>query len=128
MSSKWSLSFIFFPPNSNLKQNFTQTRCSSRSFVYQLAKKSPRVLNTHSFKRVKLDDYLTWRDAASVRIKLTVPATRRHNRERAARARCLAISKVRFLYGLPTYVLFLFFLSPMRTTFVFAFPPPSLFP
>jgi len=36
-----------------LKQNLTQTRCSSRSFIYQLAKKkSPRVLNTHSFKRV----------------------------------------------------------------------------
>ena len=42
-------------------------------------------------------------DAASVRIKLKVPATQRHHRERAARARWLAISKVRFLYGLPTY-------------------------
>ena len=46
---------------------------------------------------------LTWRDAASVRIKLKVPATQRHNQERAARPRWLAISKVRFLYGLPTY-------------------------
>jgi hypothetical protein len=47
---------------------------------------------------------LTWRDAASVRIKLKVSATQRHHRERAARARCLAVSKVRFLYGLPTYI------------------------
>ena len=46
---------------------------------------------------------MTWRDAASVRIKLKVPATQRHHRERAARAQWLAISKVRFLYGLPTY-------------------------
>ena len=46
---------------------------------------------------------LTWRDPASVRIKLKVPATQRHHRERAARADWLAISKVRFLYGLPTY-------------------------
>jgi hypothetical protein len=29
----------------------------------------------------------------------------RHHRQRAARARYLAISKVRFLYGLPMYVL-----------------------
>jgi len=49
---------------------------------------------------------LTWRDAASVRIKLKVPATQRHHRERAAGARWLAISQVRFLYGLLTYVLF----------------------
>ena len=61
------------------------------------------VLNTHSFKRVWLDQYLTWRDAASVRIKLKVPPTQRHHHERAARARWLAISKVRFLYGLTTY-------------------------
>jgi len=44
-----------------------------------------------------------WRDAASVRIKLKVPATRRHHRERATHARWLAISQVRFLYVLPTY-------------------------
>jgi len=44
-----------------------------------------------------------WRDAASVRIKLKVSATQRHHRERAARTCCLAISQVRFLYGLPTY-------------------------
>ena len=43
------------------------------------------------------------RDAASVRIKLKVPATRRHDRERAARASWLAISKVRFIYGQITY-------------------------
>ena len=46
---------------------------------------------------------MTWHDAASVRMKLTVPATQRHHRERAAHARCLAISQVRFLYGLATY-------------------------
>jgi len=44
-----------------------------------------------------------WRDAASVRIKLKVPATQRHHREHAARAHWPAISKVRFLYGLPEY-------------------------
>jgi hypothetical protein len=46
---------------------------------------------------------LTWRDAASVRIKVKAPATHRHHRERAVRARWLATSKVRFLYGRPTY-------------------------
>jgi len=34
---------------------------------------------------------------------LKVPATQRHHREHDARARWVAISKVRFLYGLPTY-------------------------
>jgi hypothetical protein len=38
---------------------------------------------------------LIWRDTADVKIKLKVIATRRHHRERAARARCLALSKVR---------------------------------
>ena len=38
------------------------------------------------------------------RIKLKIPATQRHHRERAARSSWLVISKVRFLYGLPTYV------------------------
>ena len=46
---------------------------------------------------------MPWRDAASVRIKFKVPATQRHHRKRAARARWLAISEVRFLYGLSTY-------------------------
>jgi len=46
-----------------------------------------------------------WREAVSVRIKFKVPDTQQHHRERAARARCLDISKVRFLYGLPTYLL-----------------------
>jgi len=46
---------------------------------------------------------LTWRDAASVRIKLKVPATQRHHRKRAACDHWLTISQVRFLYGLPTY-------------------------
>ena len=45
---------------------------------------------------------LRMRGAASVRIKLKVPATQRHHRKRAARARWLVITKVRFLYGLPT--------------------------
>ena len=36
-------------------------------------------------------------------MKLKVPATQRHHRERAACARWLAISQVRFLYGLPVY-------------------------
>jgi len=45
-----------------------------------------------------------WRDAASVRIKLKVPATQHHHRKRAARARWLAILQVRFLYGLPTCI------------------------
>ena len=71
---------------------------------FSICKKSPMVLNTHSFKRVWLDDWLTWRDAASVRINLKVTATQRHSRERVTRARWLAISKVRFLYGLPTYL------------------------
>jgi hypothetical protein len=44
-----------------------------------------------------------WRDAASVRTKLKVPATQRHHRERVAHGRWFAISEVRFLYGLPTY-------------------------
>jgi len=35
-------------------------------------------------------------------MKLKVPATQCHHRERAARTRWLAISQVRFLYGLPT--------------------------
>ena len=38
-------------------------------------------------------------------MKLKVPATRRRYCERAARARWFVISKVRFLYGLPTYTL-----------------------
>jgi hypothetical protein len=47
---------------------------------------------------------MTWHDAASVRIMLRVLTTQRHNCERAARACWLAISQVRFLYGLPTYI------------------------
>jgi len=47
---------------------------------------------------------LTWGDAASIRIKLKVPATQRHHLERAARPRWLAILQVPFLYGLPTYI------------------------
>jgi len=47
---------------------------------------------------------LTWGDAASIRIKVKVPATQRHHHECAARARWLAISQVRLLYGLPTYI------------------------
>jgi len=46
---------------------------------------------------------LRWRDTAGVKIKLKVPTVQRHHRECAARARCLAISNVRFLYGLPLY-------------------------
>jgi len=46
-----------------------------------------------------------WRDTAGVRIKLKVPAMQCHHRERAARARSLAISDVRFLCGLPSMVL-----------------------
>jgi len=42
-------------------------------------------------------------DAAIIRIKLKVPTTQRHHHERAARTRWLAISQVRFFYGLPTY-------------------------
>jgi len=37
-------------------------------------------------------------------MKPKVPAKQRHHRERAARARWLAISQVLFLYGLPTYI------------------------
>ena len=54
--------------------------------------------------RYELEDWLTRRDAASVRIKLKASATQRHHRERAARARWLAILKVRFLYGLHTCI------------------------
>ena len=46
---------------------------------------------------------MRWRDTAGVTIKLEVPAIQRHHREHAARARCLAISNVRFLYGPPSY-------------------------
>ena len=64
---------------------------------------------------------MTWRDAASVRIKLKVPATQRHHRERAALPRLLAISEVRFLYGLPTYIFFqsyrIFFLVNLTAIF-----------
>jgi len=61
---------------------------------------------------------LTWRDAASVRIKLKVPATQRHHRERAALDRWLPISQVRFLYGLSRYTCMLhvkIFLIRLRT-------------
>jgi hypothetical protein len=44
-----------------------------------------------------------WRDAASVRIKLKVPATQRDQREHAVHAYWLAVSQVRFLYGLSMY-------------------------
>jgi len=37
---------------------------------------------------------LTWGDAASIRIKLTVPATQRHHHERAALARYFTSSVV----------------------------------
>jgi hypothetical protein len=50
-----------------------------------------------------LDNQLTWRDATSVRVKLKVPITKRHNCERAARCCWLSISQVWFLYDLPTY-------------------------
>jgi len=46
---------------------------------------------------------MTWRDAASFRIQLKVPVTQCHHRDRAARTRWLAISQVRFLYGLSMY-------------------------
>ena len=36
-------------------------------------------------------------------MKLKVPTTQRHHRQRAACARWLAILQVRFLYGQPTY-------------------------
>jgi hypothetical protein len=41
---------------------------------------------------------------ASVKIKLKVPATQHHRRKRPAPAHWLAISNVRFLFGLTTYV------------------------
>jgi len=44
-----------------------------------------------------------WHDVGNVRINLEVPATQRHHCRRSAHARWLVISKVRFLYGLPTY-------------------------
>jgi len=47
---------------------------------------------------------LTWRGAASVRIKLKVPATL-HNATITNVLCTLAISIVWFLYGLPTYTL-----------------------
>jgi len=46
-----------------------------------------------------------WRDAASVRIKLEVPATQRHHCQHAVQACWLAISQVWFFYGLPSYFL-----------------------
>jgi hypothetical protein len=70
---------------------------------FPTCKQSSMILNTHSFKRLLLDEQLTWRDAAIVRIKLKVSATQCHHREHAARARWLIISQVPFLYGLPTY-------------------------
>jgi len=41
---------------------------------------------------------------ASVKIKLKVPATQHHHRNHPAPAHWHAISNVRFLFGLPTYV------------------------
>jgi len=49
---------------------------------------------------------LTWRDAASVRIKLKVPAIQRYHHELAVRVRWLAILQVHFLYGPPNYIFF----------------------
>ena len=37
-------------------------------------------------------------------MKLKVHATQRHHHERTVHARRLAISQVRFLYGLPSYI------------------------
>jgi len=45
---------------------------------------------------------MTWHDAASVRMKLKVSAVQHNYRKRVGHARWLAISQVRFLYGLPT--------------------------
>jgi hypothetical protein len=50
-----------------------------------------------------------WHDAASVRIKLKFPAAQRHHHERAVHVHWLAISQVRFLYGLPTYIFLILF-------------------
>jgi hypothetical protein len=47
-----SLRKSFFP---NLKENLTQKRRFLGSFIFKL-QKSPKVLNTHSFKRLWLDD------------------------------------------------------------------------
>jgi hypothetical protein len=41
---------------------------------------------------------------ASVKIKLKVPATQHHRRKRPAPAHWRAISNVRFLFGLTTYI------------------------
>jgi len=46
---------------------------------------------------------LKWRDVASVKIKLKVPATQHHHRKHLAPAHWRAISNVRFLFGLTTY-------------------------
>jgi len=62
---------------------------------------------------------LRWRDTAGVRIKLKVPAVQHHHRERAVRARCLAISNVRFLYGLPSYMFTIYWQLRRYVAYVF---------
>jgi len=44
-----------------------------------------------------------WRDVASVKIKLKVPATQHHRHKRPAPAHWRAVSNVRYLFGLALY-------------------------
>jgi len=48
---------------------------------------------------------LKWRDVASVKIKLKVPATQHHRHKHPAPAHWRDISDVRFLFGLTSYIL-----------------------
>jgi len=45
-----------------------------------------------------------WRDVASVKIKLKVPATQHHHHMRPAPAHWRAISNIRYLFGLVLYI------------------------
>ena len=57
--------------------------------------------NKHTFIQARV---ARWLIVASVKIKLKVHATQRHNRERAKPARWRAISKVLLLFGLTSYL------------------------
>jgi hypothetical protein len=68
---------------SQFETEFNPKQLLLKILHFTTCKNSPRVLNTHSFKRC--GSMLS--NAASVRIKLKVPATQRHHRELAACAR-----------------------------------------
>jgi hypothetical protein len=93
--------------NKSFSQFETEFRSNTSLFKilhFSTGKKSPRALGARSLKFVQLDDQLTWRYAASIKVKLKIRATLRHRRERAAPARWRPISNVYFLVGLTSYM------------------------